>query len=115
MVGLHNQSTVRCFVVIFLIVWFVTPATAQPPQEPIGLYVIDLQGSFVPFSRNVELAENRGLNGQTHPVPEPAIRLVLTSTHFAGKSLLLESAPVFIPLWLTKDLVNGHQIQMALL
>ena len=67
MVGLHNQSTVRCFVVIFLIVWFVTPATAQPPQEPIGLYVIDLQGSFVPFSRNVELAENRGLNGPDTP------------------------------------------------
>ena len=67
MVGLHNQSTVRCFVVIFSIFLFITPATAQPPQEPIGLYVIDLQGSFVPFSRNVELAENRELNAPDTP------------------------------------------------
>ena len=37
------------------------PARAQPPEEPIGRYVVDVRGSFVPFARNVELAENRGL------------------------------------------------------
>lgn len=37
------------------------PARAQPPEEPIGGYVVDLRGSFVPFARNIELAENRGL------------------------------------------------------
>jgi len=37
------------------------PARAQPPEEPIGGYVFDVRGTLVPFSRNVELAENRGL------------------------------------------------------
>ena len=67
MLGLSNQSPVRCFAVMFLTFGFVAPTTAQPPQEPIGLYVIDLQGSFVPFSRNVELAENRDLNPPDTP------------------------------------------------
>lgn len=43
------------------------PARAQPPEEPIGGYVVDLRGSFVPFARNVELAENRGLLPQETP------------------------------------------------
>ncbi len=67
MLGLSNQSPVRCFAVMLLTFGFVAPTTAQPPQEPIGLYVIDLQGSFVPFSRNVELAENRDLNPPDTP------------------------------------------------
>ena len=67
MLCLSNQSPVRCFAVMFLTFGFVAPTTAQPPQEPIGLYVIDLQGSFVPFSRNVELAENRELNPPDTP------------------------------------------------
>ena len=67
MLGLLNQSSVRYFAVMFLTFGFVAPTTAQPPQEPIGLYVIDLQGSFVPFSRNVELAENRDLNPPDTP------------------------------------------------
>ena len=37
------------------------PALAQPPEEPIGGYVFDVRGTFVPFSRNVQLAENRAL------------------------------------------------------
>ena len=67
MLCLSNQSPVRCFAVMFLTFGFVAPTTAQPPQEPIGLYVIDLQGSLVPFSRNVELAENRELNPPDTP------------------------------------------------
>ena len=67
MLCLSNQPPVRCFAVMFLTFGFVAPTTAQPPQEPIGLYVIDLQGSFVPFSRNVELAENRELNPPDTP------------------------------------------------
>ena len=67
MLGLSNQSPVRCFAVMLLTFGFVAPTIAQPPQEPIGLYVIDLQGSFVPFSRNVELAENRDLNPPDTP------------------------------------------------
>ena len=67
MLCLSNQSPVRCFAVMFLTFGFVVPTTAQPPQEPIGLYVIDLQGSLVPFSRNVELAENRELNPPDTP------------------------------------------------
>ncbi len=67
MLDLSNQSPARYFAVMFLTFGFVAPTTAQPPQEPIGLYVIDLQGSFVPFSRNVELAENRDLNPPDTP------------------------------------------------
>ena len=67
MLCLSNQSPARCFAVMFLTFGFVAPTTAQPPQEPIGLYVIDLQGSLVPFSRNVELAENRELNPPDTP------------------------------------------------
>ena len=67
MLCLSNQSPVRCFAVMFLTFGFVAPTTAQPPQAPIGLYVIDLQGSIVPFSRNVELAENRELNPPDTP------------------------------------------------
>ncbi len=37
------------------------PAHAQPPEEPIGRYVLDVRGTFLPFSQNVELAASRGL------------------------------------------------------
>lgn len=37
------------------------PAHAQPPEEPIGRYVFDVRGTLVPFSRNEDLAANRGL------------------------------------------------------
>ncbi len=36
------------------------PARAQPPEEPIGGYVLDVRGTLVPFVRNAQLAENRG-------------------------------------------------------
>ena len=37
------------------------PAEAQPPEEPIGGYVLDVRGTLIPFARNVELAAARGL------------------------------------------------------
>lgn len=37
------------------------PAWAQPPEEPVSGWVLDVRGSFVPFSRNVEFAASRGL------------------------------------------------------
>ncbi|MYD86419.1 MAG: hypothetical protein F4018_14380 [Acidobacteria bacterium] len=37
------------------------PARAQPPEEPVGGYVFDVRGTFIPFPRNVELATARDL------------------------------------------------------
>ena len=37
------------------------PTRAQPPEEPVGGYVFDVRGTFIPFVRNPDLAENRGL------------------------------------------------------
>ena len=37
------------------------PAHAQPPEEPIGGYVLDLRGTMIPFQRSLPLAEARGL------------------------------------------------------
>ena len=42
--------------------------TAQP-REPIGRFVLDLRGSFVPFGRNEEFAELRGFTGPETPGP----------------------------------------------
>ena len=49
------------------VLFLAAPALAQPPQEPIGGYVIDLRGSIIPFSRNADLASARGL----HPPDTP--------------------------------------------
>ena len=61
----------------------------------------------------LNLLKTGSLTHQIHLVLEQDIRLVLTSIHFDGTSLLSASVQVFIRLWLTKDLANGHQIQMA--
>ena len=45
------------------------PVLAQPAPEPIGRYVFDVRGSFVPFGRNTELAENRGFRPADTPGP----------------------------------------------
>ena len=37
------------------------PVLAQPPEEPVGGYVFDVRGTFIPFSQNADLAVNRGL------------------------------------------------------
>ena len=37
------------------------PAHAQPPEEPIGGYVVDVRGAVIPFQRNAPLAEARRL------------------------------------------------------
>ena len=49
------------------ILFLAAPAFAQPQQEPIGRYVIDLRGSVIPFGRNADLASGRGL----HPPDTP--------------------------------------------
>ena len=45
-----------------------TTAAAQF-NEPIGLYVFDLRGSFVPFARNAELADRYGFTAPETPGP----------------------------------------------
>ena len=42
---------------------------AAQPGEPIGRFVVDLRGSFVPFGRNAEFAELRGFTGPETPGP----------------------------------------------
>ena len=37
------------------------PAHAQPPEVPVGGYVVDVRGTLIPFARNVELAAAREL------------------------------------------------------
>ena len=46
-----------------------TVAAAQIADEPIGLYVLDLRGSFVPFTRNPDLAGRFGLTAPETPGP----------------------------------------------
>ena len=69
MLGLSIRAIVAALVVMSSNFSFAVPALAQPPEEPIGRYVIDVHGSFVPFGRNPELAENRGLNPPDTPGP----------------------------------------------
>ncbi len=70
MFGLGVRATGAVLLVVTSsMLGFAVPVLAQPPQEPIGRYVIDVHGSFVPFGRNVELAENRGLNPPDTPGP----------------------------------------------
>lgn len=57
----------RSFLVLLPVLLFAAPASAQPPEEPIGWYVVDVRGSVVPFPRNVELAEARGLRPPDTP------------------------------------------------
>ena len=52
-----------------LALFLAAPASAQPPQEPIGWYVVDVRGSIVPFSQNADLAAARGL----HPPDTPGM------------------------------------------
>ena len=46
-----------------------TVAAAQLQDEPIGLYVVDLRGTFVPFTRNPDLAGRFGLTPAETPGP----------------------------------------------
>lgn len=46
-----------------------TVAAAQIADEPIGLLVFDLRGSFVPFTRNPDLAGGFGLTAPETPGP----------------------------------------------
>lgn len=62
----------RAYAVLIVVLasWLLaTTAHAQPPSEPIGRFVVDLHGSFVPFGRNADLAGNRGLNAPDTPGP----------------------------------------------
>ena len=46
-----------------------TTAAAQIMDEPIGLYVIDFRGSFVPFTRDPGVAERYGFTAPETPGP----------------------------------------------
>ena len=46
-----------------------TVAAAQLQDEPIGLYVVDFRGSFVPFTRNPDLAGRFGFTPPETPGP----------------------------------------------
>ncbi len=61
----------RSFLVLLPVLLAAEPAFAQPPEEPIGWYVVDVRGSVVPFPRNAELADARGL----HPPDTPGAGL----------------------------------------
>ncbi len=55
------------FLVLLTVLAAATPVSAQPPEEPISLYVVDVRSSVVPFSRNAELATSRGLRPADTP------------------------------------------------
>ena len=59
MVSTIPSHTVDVFAATVLILATAIPTQAQPTQQPIGGYVVDVRGSVVPFSRNIELAEAR--------------------------------------------------------
>ena len=44
-------------------------AAAAQMDEPIGLYAFDLRGSFVPFTRNADLADRFGFTAPETPGP----------------------------------------------
>ena len=54
--------------VVFLACALPTPAAAQT-EEPIGLFAFDLRGSFVPFTRNADLAGRFGFTAPETPGP----------------------------------------------
>ena len=59
MVSAISSHTLDVFAATVVILTVAIPARAQPTQQPIGGYVVDVRGSVVPFSRNIELAESR--------------------------------------------------------
>ncbi len=65
MVRLTSPAAVRAALLPFVLSSLPAtslPARAQPPEEPIGGYVVDLRGTFIPFSRiPPALAGNRDL------------------------------------------------------
>ena len=61
MIGSIRRLACRLLIALSLTSGAAAPVLAQPPEEPIGRYVVDARASLVPFSRNVELAELREL------------------------------------------------------
>lgn len=71
MIGSSPLPACRLLIALSLISGAAVPALAQPPEEPIGRYVVDARASLVPFSRNVELADLRELR----PLDTPGLGL----------------------------------------
>lgn len=71
MIGSRQRPASRLLIALSLASGAAAPALAQPPEEPIGRYVVDARASLVPFSRNVELADLRDLR----PLDTPGLGL----------------------------------------
>lgn len=63
---MHRSGTVRSFVVATLLLGFSPSALAQD-EEPIGRFIADLRGSFVPYGQNSDFAFSRGYDPNVTP------------------------------------------------